>query len=83
MYVFYEMERRYIDRGIIDADKRRDTSVSFANACKWAALHPDISKNQKEYLFSVRYDTLKEYPDLPIEVTMRIREDLPLINIEA
>lgn len=84
-FIFYDLQHVYGSRNNskLTEEQKKEISVFFAYACKWMSLEPGTSKEHRKYLFSVRYDTLKEYPDLPIEVTMRIREDLPLINIEA
>lgn len=77
--VWFQMEMHYSRRDSINTNNRMQTSVSFALACKWALLEPKIREERKEWLLSVISNTLQEFPDLPEEVTMRLREALPIV----
>lgn len=75
--IWLQLESFYLVRDIINKDEKVQTSVSFALACKWALLEPDIRQERRKYLLSMISKTLKEFPELPEEVTMRLREALP------
>lgn len=72
-HVFHALSGRYACR-YLEKGGAKQVAVSFAMGCKWILLDPEIHKDRKMFLIDSIRQVMKDYPDLPEEVTTRFRE---------
>lgn len=73
--IYDQLSKLYADRFTKGTETAYQLSISFGLACKWMLDSPYYKGNRKILKFMM-LEIVREYPDMPAEVSMRFREVL-------